>query len=46
MLGTAALFDEGNRYGGDSSDRLEAGCNEGEDVLRERMKALLNDAFQ
>lgn len=42
VLGTAALFDEGNRYGGDFEERLESGWNEGEHALKENLKRLLS----
>lgn len=42
MLGTAALFDEGNRYNGDFGDKLERGWDEGEDVLKDNLRRLLN----
>lgn len=42
MLGTAALFDERNRYNGDFGDMLEVGWDEGDDVLKETLKKIIN----
>jgi hypothetical protein len=42
MLGTAALFDEHNRYGANFGDKLEPGWDEGEDALRDNLKRLIN----
>lgn len=43
MLGTAAMFHEDNRYGGDFSEKLEIGWEESEDDLRENLRKLLHD---
>lgn len=41
MLGTAAIFDESNRYGGDFGTKLEKGWDEGVDTLKEELRELL-----
>lgn len=41
VLGTAALFDEGNRYNGDFGEKLEPGWDEGMDMLKANLKGLL-----
>ncbi|KAI1272539.1 hypothetical protein F5Y07DRAFT_298146 [Xylaria sp. FL0933] len=41
MLGTSALFDEGNRYDGDFSYKVEPGWDEGLDALKENLKRLV-----
>ncbi|KAI0799074.1 hypothetical protein GGR55DRAFT_520333 [Xylaria sp. FL0064] len=41
MLGTSALFDEGNRYDGDFSYKVEPGWDEGLDTLKENLKRLV-----
>lgn len=40
MLGTAALFDENNRYGGDFGHKLEPGWDEGDEALKDNLKKL------
>ncbi|KAH6866256.1 hypothetical protein B0T10DRAFT_502680 [Thelonectria olida] len=42
MLGSAALFDEFNRYGADFGDKAEPGWDEGQEALRDNLKRLLN----
>lgn len=41
MLGTAGLFDERNRYGGDFGEKLEQGWDEGINTLKNNLKTLL-----
>ncbi|KAM6522966.1 hypothetical protein FALCPG4_012573 [Fusarium falciforme] len=42
MLGTAALFDETNRYGANFGDKLELGWDEGLDTLATNLKKLVD----
>ncbi|GKT46341.1 uncharacterized protein ColSpa_06522 [Colletotrichum spaethianum] len=41
-LATVALLDENNRYGSDFGDKVEAGWDEGEEVLMKMLKTLLD----
>ncbi|KAJ9133430.1 NAD-binding protein [Pleurostoma richardsiae] len=41
LLGTAALFDEENRFGADFGHKLEPGWDQGKDKLKEHLKQLL-----
>jgi hypothetical protein len=41
LLGTAAIFDEKNRFGADFGDKLELGWDQGTDRLKEHLKELL-----
>ena len=42
MLGTAAIFDENNKYGADFGTKVEPGWDEGEATLRRQLKDLLS----
>lgn len=42
MLGTAAMFDEDNKYGADFGTKVEPGWDEGETALRHQLKKLLS----
>ncbi len=41
MLGSAALFDEGNKFGADFGAKVEGGWDEGLKALQENLRRLL-----